>query len=393
MEQYLQVALEFIKEIWFQLDAKFGLKETGAFRFIKPYLLELQNNPAYMGIAFAALALLFYGLYKAISISRERERKLEDLMDEMEDEEDYRDEEDKPLFENEKENLPHDEEKEDALHVDANKVMETREDEFELEPVPSELADHNKDLSGFEDFEGFDFDANDTGNYEHAREAVEKLREEDELTELGGELPADDPFSELDDDGEQDLAIQGLQDEMESTINKITEQLESDPESTVAMKNPGGIGIGDEAAVDDEFILDEETEESGKSEYPEINEPVPEHEPVSLDSIDLTDSDENAPLQPLPQNDYSFQSKPAREADSLISKLKYFQENLDTRFHHREKQDPAPEPKIDEPASGPRFVEQQNFAPRTPPKVSPVDNKKYMEVLESFIFLKNQNKH
>ena len=38
------------------------------------------------------------------------------------------------------------------------------------------------------------------------------------------------------------------------------------------------------------------------------------------------------------------------------------------------------------------FIEQENFTPKTP-KVSPLDKKKYMEVLESFIFLKDQNKH
>ena len=87
IEQYLQVALEFVKEIWFQLDSQFGLEETEAFKFIHPYLLQLQDNPTYMGIAFAALVLVPFGIYKVRSISRERERKLDDLMEEMEEDE------------------------------------------------------------------------------------------------------------------------------------------------------------------------------------------------------------------------------------------------------------------------------------------------------------------
>ena len=93
IEQYLQVALEFFKEIWFQLDSLFGLEETEAFKFIHPYLLQLQDNPTYMGIAFAALVLVPFGLYKVRSISRERERKFDELMEEMEEDEDNLDEE------------------------------------------------------------------------------------------------------------------------------------------------------------------------------------------------------------------------------------------------------------------------------------------------------------
>ncbi|GIS84927.1 MAG: hypothetical protein CM1200mP16_12270 [Nitrospina sp.] len=33
IEQYLQVAIEFIKEIWFQLNTMFGLEDTQAFKF------------------------------------------------------------------------------------------------------------------------------------------------------------------------------------------------------------------------------------------------------------------------------------------------------------------------------------------------------------------------
>ncbi|MBC8284064.1 MAG: hypothetical protein H8E32_09640 [Nitrospinae bacterium] len=449
IEQYLQVALEFVKEIWFQLDSKFGLEETEAFKFIQPYLLQLQDNPTYMAIAFAVLILLPYGLYKVRSISRERDRKLDELMEEMEEDDeaddegeydeddprrlrrpeleeaeeldgtilteaDYEDEDDKPLFEKE-EDPPYmqilekldEEEKEDELHVDTQKVMGTELDEFELEPVSSELAepDINKDLSEFDGFE-FDSEPSNLDDSPHDQ-AIQELQEEGELMELDSELPADDPFakySELDDE-EQDRAIQELQDEMESTINKLTEQLESDPETASTMKDLGDIRIGDGATIDDEYILDEEFSEDAKLEEPLLPETSDlALEPKPLSSLDLTDEvkpvvediepvhEETLPLEPIPERNYTFDTKPGQGADSLINRLKYFQENLDTRFHHREKEGTASEPKIDDLVSDPRFVEQRSFAPKAP-KVSPVDNKKYMEVLESFIFLKDQNKH
>ncbi len=437
IEQYLQVALEFVKEIWFQLDSQFGLEETEAFKFIQPYLLQLQDNPTYMGIAFAALVLVPYGLYKVRSISRERERKLDDLMEEMEEDEldeddparlrrpspedeetaaaldDYEEddddeEDDKPLFEIEEEDTPpymqileklDEEESDDELHVDTHKVMGESKD---IEPVSSELAEPqiDKDLSEFEEFE---FDSDPIENDSPHDKAIQELQEDGQLTELEeSALSPDDPFanySELDDD-EQDRAIQALQDEMESTINKLTEQLESTPENNSSIKDLGDIRIGDGATIDDEYTFDEEL---SLEEPLELNDP----DPLSLEALDLTDEVvkptieniepaieeiESAPLQPVPERDYTIDDRPDRQADSLINRLKYFQENLDTRFHHLEKRDPGPEPKIDELVSDPRFVEQRDFVPKAP-KVSPIDNKKYMEVLESFIFLKDQNKH
>ena len=87
IEQYLQVAIEFIKEIWFQLNTMFGLEETQAFKFLKPYLLQVQNNRTYMAIAIALFLLIAYSIYKVISISQKREKKFNELMDEMEEEE------------------------------------------------------------------------------------------------------------------------------------------------------------------------------------------------------------------------------------------------------------------------------------------------------------------
>jgi hypothetical protein len=439
IEQYLQVALEFVKEIWFQLDSQFGLEETEAFKFIHPYLLQLQENPTYMGIAFAALVLVPFGLYKMRSISRERERKLDDLMEEMEEDEDEMDEddparlrrptledeetaaaldayeegdddEDKPLFEVESEDPPpymqileklDEEESLDELHVDTQKTMG---DDKNIAPVSSELAEPqiDKDLSEFEEFE---FDSEPEESNSPHDQAIQELQEDGQLEELEVELSPDDPFanySELDDE-EQDRAIQELQDEMESTINKLTEQLESTPETNSAIKDLGDIKIGDGATIDEEYTFDEEL--SLEDEPPVINDLASER-PLDLEALDLTDEAEPTiediepviedieppevlPLQPVPERDYTLDDRPDRQADSLINRLKYFQENLDTRFHHGEKRELTPAPKTVDFADEHRFVEQQSFAT----KKVPVDNKKYMEVLESFIFLKDQNKH
>ena len=400
IEEYLQVAIEFIKEIWFQLDSQFGLEETESFKFIHPYLLQLQDNPMYMGVAFASLVLIPFGLYKVRNISRERERKFDELMEEMEEDEEKLDEDnparlrrpnpdedDTPPYMQILEK-PDEEESEDELHVDTQKFIGKDKD---IEPVSSELAEPqiDKDLSEFEELE---LDSDPAENDSPHDQAIQELQEDGQLEEFDSVLAADDPFanySELDDD-EQDRAIQELQDEMESTINKLTDQLESTPEASSSIKDLGDIRIDDGTTINEELSLEE---------LPELNHLEPE--PLSLETLSLTDEVEPAieeikpeapPLQSVPERDYLIEDRPDRQADSLIDRLKYFQENLDTRFHHRETRDPGPEPKIDELVSDPRFVEQRDFVPKAP-KVSPVDNKKYMEVLESFIFLKDQNKH
>ena len=78
IEQYLQVAVQYIKEICLKLNTVFGLEETQAFKFLKPYFLQLQDNPTYIGIAIVLLAVLSYSLYKIISIPRKRINKLND---------------------------------------------------------------------------------------------------------------------------------------------------------------------------------------------------------------------------------------------------------------------------------------------------------------------------
>ena len=148
IEQYLQVALELLKEIWFQLDSLLGLEETIAFKLIKLYLLELQDTPIYTGIAFAMLVLILLGLYRARSIVRERERKkVEKLIEEM-DEEDY-----------------------DEIHVDTQKVMGSDEKEFKLEPISPALANPslNKNLKKFQ---RFDFDSEDSNKEDASHEST-----------------------------------------------------------------------------------------------------------------------------------------------------------------------------------------------------------------------------
>ena len=153
----------------------------------------------------------------------------------------------------------------------------------------------------------------------------------------------------------------------------------------------------DEEEREDELHVDTQKfmgTEDGEFELvePETNESVNEFDTKS-DLANYEDVIENNnPHDENPNKDFTPENKPANEADDLINRLKYFQENLDTRLKEAENQDPGVEATENDLEKTPEFIEQENFTPKTP-KVSPLDKQKYMEVLESFIFLKNQNKH
>jgi hypothetical protein len=159
----------------------------------------------------------------------------------------------------------------------------------------------------------------------------------------------------------------------------------------------------DELHVDTQKIMgteDVEFElESTDSELtvPETNENLNEFEEFEFDteSDDAENEDvidKNIPHGENAKNDQTPEKQLTTEPNDLINRLKDFQENLDTRLKEEEDQDSAVEAVSNDLEKISGFVEQENFSPKTP-KVSPLDKKRYMEVLESFIFLKDQNKH
>ena len=450
IEQFLQTALEFFKEIWFQLNSRFGLEDTEAFKFLKPYLIQLQDNPLYMGISLAALFLVPYSLIKIRSISREREQKLDELMEEMEeeeyDEDDPRrlrrpepklnDEDDtaKPLFaDDEATSLAYMKVLDDIEEKDiAEEDFEAELEEFELEPsepssdseetidlekiaepVSSLLTENkfDKELNEFmteePDWEKEENENTSELNLDDSShdEAIKELQEEGELMKLDEDLSADDPFSnysELDED-EQDKATKDLQEEMERTINQLTQQIDEPTEIPNSIKDLSEIHIGGDTTIDEdysseeEYFLEDSPEKALGDDSPDKQiEPPPFSEESSDTPIaELSDSEILASLEPKlevgglePEREYSSPEK----TDSLIERLKFLQ----TRFENRyQPLDPIGSPTPIEkktPYYAPENLAEPKRYTSISAGVSP-DSKKYMDLLESFIFMKDQKKH
>ncbi len=446
IEQFLQTALEFFKEIWFQLDSQFGLEDTEAFKFLKPYLIQLQDDPLYMGISLAALFLVPYGLIKIRSISREREQKLDELMEEMEEEEydeddprrlrrpepepDEEDDEAKPLFGDDEASAPSymkvldDIEGKDIAEEDFEAELEefelepssdseeTVDSEKIVEPVSSLLTENefDKELNEFmteePDWEKEENDVVSELNLDDSShdEAIKELQEE-ELMKLDEELSAEDPlsnYSELDED-EQDKAIKDLQEEMERTINQLTQQIDEPTEIPSSIKDLSEIHIGGDATIDEEFspekeyFLEDSPEKAPDADSPDSQSEAPTLSEESSDpSIsELSDSEILASLEPgleagglEPERKYPS----PEETDSLIDRLKFLQTRFENRYQPLEPAgSPTPIEKKISDYSSESLAEPRRYTSIST-GISP-DSKKYMDLLESFIFMKDQKKY
>ena len=446
IEQFLQTALEFFKEIWFQLDSQFGLEDTEAFKFLKPYLIQLQDDPLYMGISLAALFLVPYGLIKIRSISREREQKLDELMEEMEEEEydeddprrlrrpepepDEEDDEAKPLFGDDEASAPSymkvldDIEGKDIAEEDFEAELEefelepssdseeTVDSEKIVEPVSSLLAENefDKELNEFmteePDWEKEENDVVSELNLDDSShdEAIKELQEE-ELMKLDEELSAEDPlsnYSELDED-EQDKAIKDLQEEMERTINQLTQQIDEPTETPSSIKDLSEIHIGGDATIDEEFspekeyFLEDSPEKAPDADSPDSQSEAPTLSEESSDPLisELSDSEILASLEPgleagglEPERKYSS----PEETDSLIDRLKFLQTRFENRYQPLEPAgSPTPIEKKISDYSSESLAELRRYTSIST-GISP-DSKKYMDLLESFIFMKDQKKY
>ena len=446
IEQFLQTALEFFKEIWFQLDSQFGLEDTEAFKFLKPYLIQLQDDPLYMGISLAALFLVPYGLIKIRSISREREQKLDELMEEMEEEEydeddprrlrrpepepDEEDDEAKPLFGDDEASAPSymkvldDIEGKDIAEEDFEAELEefelepssdseeTVDSEKIVEPVSSLLTENefDKELNEFmteePDWEKEENDVVSELNLDDSShdEAIKELQEE-ELMKLDEELSAEDPlsnYSELDED-EQDKATKDLQEEMERTINQPTQQIDEPTEIPSSIKDLSEIHIGGDATIDEEFspekeyFLEDSPEKAPDADSPDSQSEAPTLSEESSDpSIsELSDSEILASLEPgleagglEPERKYSS----PEETDSLIDRLKFLQTRFENRYQPLEPAgSPTPIEKKISDYSSESLAEPRRYTSIST-GISP-DSKKYMDLLESFIFMKDQKKY
>jgi hypothetical protein len=288
---------------------------------------------------------------------------------------------------------------------------ETVDSEKIVEPVSSLLTENefDKELNEFmteePDWEKEENDVVSELNLDDSShdEAIKELQEE-ELMKLDEELSAEDPlsnYSELDED-EQDKA-KDLQEEMERTINQLTQQIDEPTEIPSSIKDLSEIHIGGDATIDEEFspekeyFLEDSPEKAPDADSPDSQSEAPTLSEESSDpSIsELSDSEILASLEPgleagglEPERKYSS----PEETDSLIDRLKFLQTRFENRYQPLEPAgSPTPIEKKISDYSSESLAEPRRYTSIST-GISP-DSKKYMDLLESFIFMKDQKKY
>ena len=97
METIIEKIIGVIETVWFELASILNLEEVGTFDSLQPFLANILSDPLHLGLTLAILMGIPYTIHKIKSAYRDKEKRLDALMQELA-EEDIADS--KPSFQN-----------------------------------------------------------------------------------------------------------------------------------------------------------------------------------------------------------------------------------------------------------------------------------------------------
>ena len=100
METILEKIIDAIEVVWFKLATLLNLEEVGTFDSLKPTLANILADPLLLGLTLAILTIIPYTIHKIKSAYTEKEKRLEALLRELDDEDSEENDTSKPLFQN-----------------------------------------------------------------------------------------------------------------------------------------------------------------------------------------------------------------------------------------------------------------------------------------------------
>ena len=485
METILENIIGVIEAVWFKLTTLLNLEEMGTLDSLQPILANILSDPLLLALSLAVITIIPYTIYKVKNAYAEKEKRLDALLRELDDEENSEEADtSKPLFQNQntKDYSP----EEPANESDSKAYG----DEFEspssekttvtsgdLNQTPQEIFKNRRisdDDFGWEtsveewdelyDYISKPFQTDKQTAVSSGNEALTESKEElsepvpkeeitasiDQTTEATTEVSADideladqiieeaiskdetteessnmriDELAELIEEKETVLDI----DQTKETLaprEEITVGIDPTTESTA--EESSNIGI-DELA---ELIEKEELSASaGKASTASIPSTL-ETKPLDFDEatdglsapetissspipqrVELTLEDVESSHEPKPalQTIVTESSKPDSESpsagpllnsmlnssvsaktDALVSRLKTFQAELETRFQSLEQE---PETTAEAAPTETLRKRQGNYQPAKvsyKSKRKSRSNKEYLRQLESFIFMARQ---
>ena len=101
METILENIIGVIEAVWFKLTTLLNLEEMGTLDSLQPILANILSDPLLLGLTLAVIAIIPYTIYKVKNAYAEKEKRLDALLRELDDEENSEEADtSKPLFEN-----------------------------------------------------------------------------------------------------------------------------------------------------------------------------------------------------------------------------------------------------------------------------------------------------
>ena len=488
METILENIIGIIEAAWFKLATLLNLEGMGTLDSLKPILANILSDPLLLGLTLAVIAIIPYTIYKVKNAYAEKEKRLDALLRELDDEESSEEADtSKPLFENQntKDYSP----EEPANESDS----EAYGDEFEspssekvtvtsgdLNRTPQEIFKNRRisdDDFGWEtsveewdelyDYISKPFQTDKQTAVSSGNEALPESKEEfstepvpkkeeittsiDQATEATTEVSADidelaDQIIEKaisNDETTEESSNMGIDElaeliEEKETLVDIDQTNETlapreeitvgiDPTTESTSEESSNMGIDELAELIEEEELSASSAKASTASIPSTLETKPLKFDEAIDGISAPETISSSPVpqrveltledvesahEPKPelQTIVTESSKPDLEApsagpllnsmlnssisaktDALVSRLKTFQAELETRFQSLEQ-----EPETTTTEAAPTETLRKRQGNYQPAKVSYKSkrklrsNKEYLRQLESFIFMARQ---
>ena len=486
METILENIIGAIEAVWFKLATLMNLEGMGTLDSLKPILANILSDPLLLGLTLAVIAIIPYTIYKVKNAYAEKEKRLDALLRELDDEENSEEADtSKPLFENQntKDSSPEEPANESGSEAygdefespSSEKVTVTSGD---LNRTPQEIFKNRRisdDDFGWEtsveewdelyDYISKPFQTDKQTAVSSGNEALPESKEElstepvpkeeitasiDQATEATTEVSAD--IDELADQIIEEAISKDETTEESSNmgIDELAELIEEDEtvldtdqtNETLAPREEITVGIdpttestseeSSNMGIDELAELIEEEELSASAakastasipstldtkplEFDEATDGLSSRETISSSPVpqrvELTLEDVESAHEPKPelQTIVTESSKPDSEApsagpllnsmlnssvsaktDALVSRLKTFQAELETRFQSLEQE---PETTAEAAPTETLRKRQGNYQPAKvsyKSKRKSRSNKEYLRQLESFIFMARQ---
>ena len=486
METILEKILGAIEAVWFKLATLMNLEGMGTLDSLKPILANILSDPLLLGLTLAVIAIIPYTIYKVKNAYAEKEKRLDALLRELDDEENSEEADtSKPLFENQntKDSSPEEpaNESDSKAYGDefespsSEKVTVTSGD---LNRTPQEIFKNRRisdDDFGWEtsveewdelyDYISKPFQTDKQTAVSSGNEALPESKEElstepvpkeeitariDQATEATTEVSADiDKLADQiieetisNDETTEEPSNMGIDElaefiEEKETVVDIDQTNETlapgveitvgiDPTTESTSEESSNIGIDELAELIEEEELSASAAKASTASIPstldtkpldfdEATDGISAPETISSSPVpqrvELTLEDVESAHEPKPelQTIVTESSKPDSEApsagpllnsmlnssisaktDALVSRLKTFQAELETRFQSLEQE---PETTAEATPTETLRKRQGNYQPAKvsyKSKRKSRSNKEYLRQLESFIFIARQ---